>query len=413
MKRYIYLIIIIFGALGLNAQELSRYQPEDFDKEKNYGYFNFVHFRLESGAHPSGTQYLQDIFSGGYWGGTLRVGAQSTGRKQWQQLHNYPQYGLGVAFFDLGGADADSAIGAPSSLFFFFGAPIARAGKIRFNIDIELGLSYDFKPYNPESNPFQDVIGASTNLHFNISALAYYALNERIDLSLGAGLAHFSNGRSFTPQKGINLIGWHLGAVYNFNPVKNFTKHVDPDYQPPIRPEFLTSELPEFKPHHEIQVFGSLGTVQAEPGEAKQPDSQEPLDTTGQKGPRYMTSSWSVDYAYQAARKLKGVIGIDYFYDGSAEFLYDNKTPNETTFSDKSFWGWHLGFHYLIERFTFIGNVGFYLHKPFPQRGDFYFRAGGKIGLTENLDAHVCLKTRNGGIADWIEWGCSYKFKLK
>jgi hypothetical protein len=40
-------------------------------------------------------------------------------------------------------------------------------------------------------------------------------------------------------------------------------------------------------------------------------------------------------------------------------------------------------------------------------------RVGGKIGLTENLDAHIALKTRNGGIADWIEWGVSYKLKTK
>jgi len=37
----------------------------------------------------------------------------------------------------------------------------------------------------------------------------------------------------------------------------------------------------------------------------------------------------------------------------------------------------------------------------------------GKIGITENLDAHVALKTRNGGIADWIEWGVSYKHRVK
>ena len=39
-------------------------------------------------------------------------------------------------------------------------------------------------------------------------------------------------------------------------------------------------------------------------------------------------------------------------------------------------------------------------------------RAGGRIGLTDNLDAHIALKTRNGGIADWIEWGIAYKLKV-
>ena len=192
--------------------------------------------------------------------------------------------------------------------------------------------------------------------------------------------------------------------------IKNYTKLVDPDYQPAVRPEFITAEKPAFKRHHELQFMASVGTVQAEPGEAK--DEFGESDTTGQKGPRYGVSSISVDYAYQLGRKFKAVAGLDFFYDGSAEFLYDDILPQNTTFSDKAFWGWHLGFNYLIERFTFLANMGWYIHKPFEQRGGFYFRAGGRIGLTENLDAHIALKTRNGGIADWIEWGLAYKFKL-
>lgn len=65
-----------------------------------------------------------------------------------------------------------------------------------------------------------------------------------------------------------------------------------------------------------------------------------------------------------------------------------------------------------LERFAFIGNVGGYIHKPFEQKGGFYLRGGGPIGLTENLDTHIALKTRNGGIADWIEWGLAYKLKV-
>jgi hypothetical protein len=413
MKKISYTFFFLVISMLLSAQEFSEYTPDQFQKDRNYGSFNFLHLRFERGAHPSGTDYLQDIFSNGYWGGTLRLGTQSTGRQTWQRLHNYPQYGLGVAFFDLGGAEADSAIGAPNSLFFFFGAPMFRVGKLRLNTDIELGLSYDFKPYHGETNPYQDVIGASTNLHFNMSLVFYYQLSKRLDISLGSGLTHFSNGRSFTPQKGINLIGLHLGAVYNFNPIKNYTKYTDINYQPPIRPEYIVADKPDFKSHHELQFMASVGTVQAEPGEAKQADSHEPLDSTGlQDGPRYGTSSITAEYAYQVARKIKVVGGLDFFYDGSVEYYYDDKTPNETTFSDKSFTGWHLGFHYLIERFAFVGNVGWYINKPFEQRGDFFFRAGGRVGLTEKLDAHICLKTRNGGIADWIEWGIAYKLKL-
>ncbi len=52
------------------------------------------------------------------------------------------------------------------------------------------------------------------------------------------------------------------------------------------------------------------------------------------------------------------------------------------------------------------------IYKEFFQRGGWYMRAEGCIGITENLDAHIALKPRNGGIADWIECGIAYKLKV-
>ena len=268
-KIYLYIILLIVSA-GIYAQEFAPYLPEDYSEEdKNYGSFNYFQFMLHKGAHPTGTEYLQEIFAGGYWAMTFRVGTQSTGRKTWQRLHNYPQYGLGVTYYNLGGHEADSIVGNPSALFFYIGLPWLRIKKFSVNTDLELGFSYNFKPYDPETNPYQDVIGAGTNLHFSLGILFNYEISRRMDLTLGFELAHFSNGRSFTPQKGINLVGLTLGTSYHFNPMKNYTKLKDPNYQPPVRPEFIRAEKPEFKPHHEFQFLASVGSVQAEPGEYK------------------------------------------------------------------------------------------------------------------------------------------------
>ncbi len=412
MKKIFLYIAILFVSTGAFAQEFSSYQPEDYEGEKNYGGFNYFQFMFHKGAHPSGTNYLQDVFAGGYWATSVRIGTQSTGRKEWQRLHNYPQYGLGTAYFNLGGEEADSAIGNPSALYFFVGLPWFRYKKFSINTDLEIGLSYNFKPYDAETNPYQDVIGATTNLHFGLALMFYYELSQRMDASLGFELYHFSNGRTFTPQKGINLMGMNLGVAYHFNPMKNYTKFKDPDYQPPLRPEYVKAEKSPFKGHHELQFLGSVGTVQAEPGEAKNEYGE--TDTTGTEGPRYGVSTVAIDYAYQLARKIKLNAGIDFFFDGSLENNYDDIYPQDVTFSKKFFMGYHFGFQYLIERFAFIFNYGRYIPgtKDFEQRGDWYMRAGGQIGLTDNLAAHLALKTRNGGIADWIEWGVVYKLKV-
>ena len=411
MKRLFFMTLFILFAHKAIGQEFSKFTAEDFSRKKDYGYFNYIQFFLHRGINTSRLSSMKTLFDRGYWGGTIRIGNQSCGRQEWQRLHNYPQYGLGVAYFNLGGERADSVIGAPASFFFFFSAPWARFGNYSVNTDLEIGLSTDFKPYNPKTNPSQKVIGASTNLHFCLNLAINYQLAERWDLNLGFDLIHFSNGRISTPQKGLDLLGVNIGTAYHFNPIKNYTRYVDPYYQPPVRPEFIVAEKPPFRPQHEIQLMTSLGILQAEPGGWKNELGQR--DTTGARGPRYLTSTVSIDYALRFAIKIKAVTGFDYFYDGSARNLYDNKLPQNTTFGDKSFYGYHIGFHYLIERFTFMFYYGRYLYKPFVQRGSWYMRTGGRLGLTEYLDLHIALKTRDGGIADWVEWGICYKMRIK
>lgn len=112
-------------------------------------------------------------------------------------------------------------------------------------------------------NEFQYLIGASNNLHFNLSFQLYWEVSQRMDVGLGLGMWRFYNGRSFTPQRGINLIGLNLNTAYHFNPIKNFTQSVDPNYQPPIRPDFIVAEKSPFKGHHELILMEALGTVQA------------------------------------------------------------------------------------------------------------------------------------------------------
>jgi hypothetical protein len=100
--------------------------------------------------------------------------------------------------------------------------------------------------HNTEDNPTQDVVGSSVNLYFNFSLLLNFKLSERPDLSLSTGMTHFSNGRTYTPQKGINTLGLAIGLKYNINPIKNYTKAVDPDYKPTIRPTFIVSDYRQF-----------------------------------------------------------------------------------------------------------------------------------------------------------------------
>ncbi|MCB0821428.1 MAG: acyloxyacyl hydrolase [Bacteroidales bacterium] len=391
--------LIIFQLAGF-TQEISSFDPEDYKTGAASEHYNYVELKFHSGSHPNSSKYIQELLAAGYKALEFRVGTQSTGRQIWQRAHNYPQYGVGFFLGNLGNTTVDSTLGTPSGLFGYIGIPWIRTKKFHFNTDLSAGLSYDFEPYDAETNPYNDVIGSWMNVYFNLNFVGYYEISDRMDLSLGWSLTHFSNGRWRTPNKGVNLMGFNLGVAYHFNPITRFKQYSNPNASSLIRPEFNTDPLPPLKKYTEIYLMGSIGTSTI----------QGP--TGNEAGNRYFNSSWSADYTHKFWRRGKYMTGFDFFYDGSLAEGYD-KPASDVTFLERSSYGWHIGHGFFIERITFITQLGFYIYKESEERGSWYMRAGGDIDLNENWSAHICLKTMNGGIADWVEWGIARKIRIR
>jgi hypothetical protein len=127
MKKFISSLAALLIILTIHAQEFSKFTTEDFKKDENYGWFNYIQVTGYKGNHMvEDPGDIGDIFGDGFWGLGFRLGTQSKGGKGWQRVHGYPQYGFGVSFFDLGGTAIDTLIGQPGAFYFFFGAPIVR-----------------------------------------------------------------------------------------------------------------------------------------------------------------------------------------------------------------------------------------------------------------------------------------------
>ena len=394
-------IIVVTHIFGQNPSDSLKFDPP---QTKSEGWFNYLQFTVYNGQHL-GDQKKKQTLDGDFWGAGIRLGKQTSGRKEWQQVHDYPQYGIGISYFDLGSERIDSMFGKPLSVYFFYGAPIAHSNNFRLNADLEIGLSTAFHAYDPETNPDQTIIGATTNLHSSLSLELYYQLSRRMDLALGLSFMHFSNGKIYTPQEGINLFGLNLSTVYHYDPKPGKRT----DGQKKLRPEFIQNDLEPFKPGSEWSIMGSIGTVQIDPGNWKHTNGE--LDTTKNVGPRYTTNSITLEYAYQRWRKWELTAGVDFFYDRSLRHIYSDKMPSETGFSDKAFYGSHIGLKYNVAKVSALFNYGRYLYKPFPERGKWYMRIGGRFKVASKIDLQLSLKTRNGRIADWIEWGVVYKFR--
>lgn len=385
----------------LTAQEISHFEPEQFKNDATSGHYHYWEVKLHSGSHPNTSKYIEELLSAGYRAVEVRVGTQSSGRQLWQQVHDLPQYGVGFYLANLGENQLDTIVGTPSGLFGYIGLPIYRKGKFRFNTDLSAGVSYDFRPYDAETNPYNDVIGSWMNVYFNVNFVGYWQISERTDLSFGFDATHFSNGRTRTPNKGMNLMGVNIGMAYNFSPMNTFNKKPGTDNKYPIRAPFNRRTLPTLDKYSEINFFGTIGTSTTSGNPA-----------INEAGPRYFNSSWGVDFARRFWWRGKYVIGTDIFYDGSLVEGYE-KPHSEVTGIEKMSFGIHVGHDMLFERITLVTQMGWYVYKKSSERGSWYIRAGGKIALNEKWSAHVALKTMNGGIADWIEWGMVYSLRLK
>ena len=279
----------------------------------------------------------------------------------------------------------DSIVGNPFSLFVFYSAPWLQRGRFSLNTDVSAGLSYTQLVYDPVTNPVNDVVASHINLYFGFNFRLYMQLSRRMQLNVGAGLTHHSNGRIHVPQKGVNSWGWSAGLNYML------AKPVNAYYY---------RELPKFKPVYEIQFMAAMGTV-------------EDIPTGDTEEIRYFNFSLTADYALKFNPKMAMTLGLDFLYDGSLERAIKGIQPADVETYQKMYLGAHLGYHYTIHRLTLLFNLGTYFRQSSYDRGFWFGRAGGRIRLTERLYIHLAIKTKNGIRSDWIEWGLAYHLPIK
>ncbi len=355
-----------------------------------YGYLQVLY---HTGTTWSRTEYLSEQFDSGYRGLEMRLGFQATGKRAWELFHHYPKFGVGISYTDAIRDPNDTTLANPISGFAFLSAPWIRLGRITLYSDVAIGLSYSAFYYDPVSNPYNDVIGSHLNLHFSYNLNLGYVLSKRIDLYAGGGLTHHSNGAIQSPQKGLNNWGLNLGLSYHFRyPEKGggITGRAGD-----FRPDLIYFEIPDSLPGNEIQIMAAAGVVDIH-------------DLGIAEGAHYFTSSLTADYSVPLTLKNRVTFGLDFLYDSSLELAIKGVPPENVTTFQKTYLGSHMGYQILIDRITLLFNFGTYFLHHSMDRGFWFMRAGGRIGITNHIHAHICIKTKAGIRADWIEWGMAY-----
>jgi hypothetical protein len=255
-----------------------------------------------------------------------------------------------------------------------------------FYLSPSFGLTYNLIPYDPETNPVNDAIGSRAAVYFNVNYYGAWRINRDIDLTYGVDFTHFSNGRTFMPNYGLNMFGLNLGAKYNFNADQKKVND-DPYTQELLQARFdrpATMAQDKIR-RHSLNIGEFLGTVQ----------NYEDAGTSN----RYLTNSFVIDYRYRFTTMHGITLGWDWFYDGSLEPEYPD---------NQMLYGIHAGYDFHFWRLAIRAALGTYLGDD-KGKEPIFARVGLNYQINKYLQAQVALKTRRGFAADWVEYGFIFK----
>lgn len=362
MKKHI-LLFLIFGTVSLFGQE----------EKRNDVYIDAQFFRGNVIKH---TEDVNHLISGHPEGFMLSYNWKTNGKKEWEQVYNYPDYGISFHYLDFKNQylGQNMALGLHYNFYFF-------NRNLMFRISQGIGITSN--PYDKETNNKNNAFGTKVmdNTYF---MLQYKKENifKRIGLQAGFMLTHFSNGRFKAPNSGINTVALNLGLNYNLTNEQQ---------------EFITDSLAlasTFKERIKYNIAFRTGI------------SEGPVPHLGQR--QFYHIGLYADK--RVGRKSALQLGTDVFFSRylrdyiqfvSVAFPTNHPSYTEPD-TDYKRVGLFVGHELFINKLSIETQLGYYVYKPFDYEIDIYQRLGAKYYIYKNIFTGVGLKT-HGGRAEAIE----------
>lgn len=336
--------------------------------------FNLYPLRLDVAFHGgfimAHDSQMQHLTRGHFVLNQLSVSRQTSGSHSWHNLYGHPYLGFSFLHGDLGYPEV---LGRAFAFFPHIRLPMYRADSWGVYLQHGLGMGYLTRYFKRLDNYKNMAIGSPWNIALNISLEFQWSFYSAWQLNSGFSLTHFSNGRTQTPNKGINIPGFKMGVSRRLGEPRNTENAV---------PEPLSS--------------GLLVTAAAGSSAGYPPGSGA-----------YARYSFNATYHMPVSKKHRLGLGYDFFAS-------ENRIKPESNLSQKEAQhiinhGLHFSFQQQFGQVAFIIHNGLYLWDPedfreyfFYQRAGFRYHAGNNILLNLTLKTHLFK-------AEFIEWGVGYK----
>lgn len=372
-------LCLLIPLLSLSYSSFSQTKKSAKDQENR---FKYIEVKSQFGSFLKANSSLREngLLENGYGGMLTKMGWQPVDTTSWVSRYGYPSYGVG---FYTGFLNDAQVFGKPKALYGFIRFPLSKPDRKNiFAIEPSLGLSYRFNPYDFETNPLNDAIGARMAVYFNLNLGFSYQWTRELDILYGIDFTHFSNGSTYKPNRGLNLYGLNVGLRYHYNTARSARdKNIFSGEERPAR--FKRPSTAPVKPEKSKYLTAYIAGGVAQ--------SNDMMGTDHLMG----VFSGVIDFEY----KFNEMHGLN----GGIDIFYDNRL-RETLRPDRWHQAVHIGYTFSFYQFDMKLQTGTYITRP-PEKGSYFLRPALRYYINNRLFAQVGLKTLKAGKADYIEYG--------
>lgn len=327
---------------------------------------------------------------------SLKYSIHADGRKAWEQLYNYPTWGLGLyhGFYmnDYG------EMGNPRAAYTYLDLPLKRWERWSLNWETGLGVSWNWNTHDINENPFTYPISTPYTIFMDVGVNAVVPLGKHINFKTGISTSHFSNGGVRLPNAGINVAGVRAEFQYIFNP----------------QPRVIYKDIPDY-----VKEWEWIALIAPAKKQLGYLHVNEDLDTLNISFD-YRALNFSTTLNRQISHKVKFGVGADISYNEGfgADTIWSNSMPVSAPFDrkDKILVGAYGSFELVLGRLSMIIQPGLYLYKKEVEWNNLpsaYQRIGIKYHLFNNLVVGVSIRTSYFSKAEFIEWNVGYRIKWR
>ncbi len=291
--------------------------------------------------------------------------------------HRPPAIGVSLYHSGLGNRDVYGTI---TGLSFTFKSNYFSLGNVfTLGSTVSSGVSYASKPYNSETNPFNQAIGSRLNALIVVSVDFKVSIDKTLALFVSPTYTHTSNGKLKLPNTGLNLYALQIGACYSIN-------------QNEVVP--ISPELPQIASSR-VKLIGLYAAG------VSQNNKRNPFAE--------FASSSILEITYSLNSNHRIGIGGDVFQSTNI-----TKNLNELQLAEADYtttYGVHLAYEIVWGRLSFALQPGYMVIPNSLTPSRIFKRVGIRYNVYDGFFVNCSLKATQFA-ADYIEWGIGYNLSV-